>query len=307
MIAGVSSSFTSKRRTLRAGDLVVEVAPECGGSITRFGVQRPDGFRPLLRDTLTELTNRRSVLGAACFPLIPYSNRLREGRFSVGARVFQHPLEFATERHSSHGDAWLRPWSETEATTETLVLDLPESAEQPIAYHARQVISVSTHGLVVRVTVTNRSAITAPFGLGLHPYFVREADTRVCADLPVQWDLDDELMPLRRTRNTLGDEMRRGIEVAKLPRVAAYQGSSMTADIVWPSAGLRLRMSTSPAVQHMILWCPEGERFFCLEPVSHAVDAFNLATRGDPDTGVRDLNPDESWTIEWSFLVVPPQ
>lgn len=219
--------------------------------------------------------------------------------------MFHHPLEFPPERHSSHGDAWLRPWTETEVTPETLILDLPEGADQPIAYHARQIISVSPRGLVVRVTVTNRSAITGPFGLGLHPYFVREPDTLICADLPVQWKLDHELMPLRRTRSTFADEMRRGIKVARLPMAAAYQGSSMTADIIWPSAGLCLRMSTSPAVQHMILWCPEGEAFFCLEPVSHAVDAFNLVTLGDPDTGVRYLKPDESWTIAWSFVVNP--
>ena len=37
-----------------------------------------------------------------------------------------------------------------------------------------------------------------------------------------------------------------------------------------------------------------GQRFFALEPVSHANDGFNLLAAGVPDSGVRVLEPGET-------------
>jgi aldose 1-epimerase len=49
-----------------------------------------------------------------------------------------------------------------------------------------------------------------------------------------------------------------------------------------------------PVLGHLVIYTPEGENFFCVEPVSHSVDAFNLAEAGVPDTGTVVLDPGES-------------
>ena len=48
-----------------------------------------------------------------------------------------------------------------------------------------------------------------------------------------------------------------------------------------------------PATMFSTIWwfTPSDQGFFCVEPVSHAVDGFNLAARGVAGTGRRDLAP----------------
>jgi aldose 1-epimerase len=44
---------------------------------------------------------------------------------------------------------------------------------------------------------------------------------------------------------------------------------------------------------HLVVYVPPGQDFFCVEPVSHVNDGFNLLDRGVAGTGVRILEPGE--------------
>ena len=56
---------------LKAGEYFLALEPERGGSIARFGWRGQDLMRP---------TCGPSVLDVACFPLVPFSNRIAHGR-----------------------------------------------------------------------------------------------------------------------------------------------------------------------------------------------------------------------------------
>jgi aldose 1-epimerase len=43
-----------------------------------------------------------------------------------------------------------------------------------------------------------------------------------------------------------------------------------------------------------VIYVPPGEDFFCVEPVSHANDGFNLMARGIEGTGVQVLEPGQT-------------
>jgi aldose 1-epimerase len=66
---------------------------------------------------------------------------------------------------------------------------------------------------------------------------------------------------------------------------------------------LRLDIESDPSMQHAIIWCPAGEDFFCYEPVSHMVDGFNRERAGVRDTGVKFLDPNQSFEATWTFSV----
>ena len=36
-----------------------------------------------------------------------------------------------------------------------------------------------------------------------------------------------------------------------------------------------MTLTTAPPLSHVVVWAPEGEEFFCFEPMSHATDALN--------------------------------
>jgi ABC-type spermidine/putrescine transport system permease subunit II len=73
--------------TLRAGRACAGVVPHIGGSLAHYhwldGARRHDWLRPPAAADLTAGTADRM----ACFPLVPFSNRVRDGRFSFGGHA----------------------------------------------------------------------------------------------------------------------------------------------------------------------------------------------------------------------------
>ena len=182
-----------------------------------------------------------------------------------------------------------------------LFLD-PEDS-QPIKYLGRQIVRLQDHTVSMQLRITNKDEVRAPFGIGIHPYFRRSPDTKLACRLDRQWELDSELMPSRNIANALNVKMVKGVLIRDLPESGAFHSASTKALISWPSSGLRLEIESDPSMQHAIIWCPAGEDFFCYEPVSHMVDGFNRERAGVRDTGVKFLDPNQSFEATWTFSV----
>ncbi len=68
---------------LNAGNLRLTLSPSIGGSISAFEWIGGAARRPILRKCHTRL---EKVLDAACFPLVPFVNRIRGGQFTFRGR-----------------------------------------------------------------------------------------------------------------------------------------------------------------------------------------------------------------------------
>ncbi len=300
--------MNNQRTILENKNIIVEIAPACGGSITRFDYKYNNLNIAIFRRCEDELIKQCSALGASCFPLMPYSNRLRDGKFMLEGQQYRHELNCPPEIHSSHGDAWMRPWSIIKAAADFIEMRIQATDEQPIKYTGTQIIRLEKNAISVLLKVTNNDVITAPFGIGLHPYFPRKPETQLQCDLDNEWTLDNELMPDQLLSNSLKGKMQNSILVNKLPIAGAYFSRSTDASISLPSSELVLRITTKPPMQHAIIWCPTGQNYFCYEPVSHMIDGFNRSDAASDNslndsTGVMYLSPNTSFEATWTFSI----
>src|SRR3954468_386925 len=74
---------------LHDGDLTCVVNPSCGGGIARFDLTRDGVVWPLLRPAPEE---NRDPLDLGCFPLLPFANRIADGRFTFAGDTIALPL-----------------------------------------------------------------------------------------------------------------------------------------------------------------------------------------------------------------------
>ena len=73
-----------ERVELHSGKLELALSPSVGGSIGRFDwIGDDDRPTPVMRGCHSGSTN---VLEAACFPLVPFVNRIRASRFTFRGR-----------------------------------------------------------------------------------------------------------------------------------------------------------------------------------------------------------------------------
>jgi aldose 1-epimerase len=282
--------------TLRAGDAAVELAPEAGGSVTRYWIERGAVTWEWLRPTPAGALRAGHPYLAAAFPLVPYSNRIRAGRFTFRGRSVVEPLNRPPERHAIHGHGWQARWQPTEVTAATARLEYRHPAGAwPWAYHATQRFTLTPSGLTVELSLSNQSAAPMPAGLGWHPYFPRTPRVTITADVRAMWLTDEEKMPTERVAPPAAP-FGRG-------RDNCFVGWSRRVTIDWPELGARLVMRATPPLDYLVVFTPARRPFFCVEPVSHVTDAFNLAEAGRSDSGTLVLEPGE--TLRTAVVLTP--
>ena len=262
--------------SLRAGRLAVDLAPDAGGSIARFAL---DGIGDLLRPASDAALASGTGKDTSCYPLVPFSNRIANGRLAFGGEIFHLEPNWPGVRHPMHGDGWAHAWDvvRQDRTSAELVY-LQEAgagaAGWPFRYRARQTFALDQVSLTIGISIENLEDREVPAGLGLHPFFVRDAETELACRLSGVWRTDPEVLPLQRLPVPPEWDFSRSRRVDGMGLDHCFDGWNGKATVTWPQRGLRLVLSATEAFRHLVIYVPEGQRYFCVEPVSHANGAI---------------------------------
>ncbi|MFN7128436.1 MAG: aldose 1-epimerase [Brevundimonas sp.] len=277
--------------TLTAGDWRATAAPEQGGAILSLEWRGQPVFRPTPEGAT-------DMLDMACFPLVPYANRIADARFAFEGRDVRLTALDRFAPHALHGDGWLNPWTvETvdDASVE-MILDWSGEADGvgwPWPWRARQTVRLTEDGLEITLSMTNTGDAVMPAGLGLHPYFQKSADSRLSLLATGVWLTDAREIPERLATPDAVADWSGGLALAEAPFVDhAYAG--WNGDAVLESDGRRVVMRAEGAEWAQV-YAPVGADFFCVEPVTHRPDVLN-APSGEPG-GLARLLPGEGLTL----------
>ena len=299
----VMTQDTPRVIELRAGSTRLAVAPEAGGSITRYASERGGTAIEWLRPALPGAVADRAAGGASSFPMVPFSNRIRDAAFRFRGRTVQLPRNFPPEPHAIHGHGWRAPWRVTARSDAALTMEYRHPADSwPWTYVAQQTFDLTAARLRVRFAVTNEADEPMPAGFGLHPYFVRTPRAAVRADVGRMWQADADLMPARLVPpppQLLPDGD--GLHPDATPLDNNFIGFGGQAVVEWPEWNARLRIDADPVYACLVVYTPAGRDFFCVEPATNCIDGFNLADAGRTDTGIIVLAPGDTAAGDVTF------
>ena len=104
--------------------------------------------------------------------LAPWPNRLEDGRYARYGKEGRGALDEPERRNAIHGLVRWLPWSvDTQDQKQvTLGCILHPQPAYPWRLELQVAYRLSSEGLTVTATATNRSDGPAPFGIGFHPY-----------------------------------------------------------------------------------------------------------------------------------------
>jgi aldose 1-epimerase len=284
--------------TLHAGDARLILVPEVGGSIARYWSETAGGDLEWLRPGVKDGQAGTTPNTMSCYPLVPYSNRIRHGRFRFGGRDVALPLNFGDHPHSIHGQGWQSAWRVSTSSATRAVLEYQHAPDAwPWEYLSRLEYRLDPAALQVTLSLENRSDTPMPAGLGYHPYFPRTPETRLTASVEQVWLTDHEVMPTRRVPPPPEWNLGAGIRVNQAVLDNGFTGWKRVARIEWPEQRRRLTLTGGEGLEFLVVYTPKDRPYFCAEPVSHCTDAFNCAAQGERDTGMRELAPGQSWPV----------
>lgn len=259
-------------------------------------------------------SERESCSGGRGQPLIPWPNRLRDGRYEYAGTGQQLALTEPEHHNAIHGLVRWANWTLGERADNRVVMEhlLHPQTGWPGTLHVAIEYALDHEGLAVTTTATNVGEVGLPYGAGQHPYLT--LGTPVVDALTLQapgrayLEADDRGIPtgVRPVEGTPLDFMSpREIGNARLD--TGYT------DLIRDDDGrARVQISTPDGARRATLWLdrnygylmlftgdtlaePARRRGLAVEPMTCAPNAF---ASGD---GLIELAPGASHRASWGI------
>lgn len=279
--------------TLHCNALRCELKPELGGCIAGLWL----GDVPVLRST--PAADLHSVRLSASYPLVPFSNRI--GHATLQWQGTDHPLvkNWAPDAHAIHGVGWERPWGVLEASETFALLSYEHKADAawPFDFDASQAFQLEAGALELSLSITNQSAVSAPVGLGWHPYFVKRANSRVVFTATGRWEMGADKLPTQRSPSTGVSAECAALEVDHC--FDGWNGVATLQDEV-------LRTTLTSSLSRLVVYTTPARDSIAIEPVSHVNNAMNMLaqTGASADAlGVCVLQPGQTFSCTMRMAV----
>lgn len=279
---------------LRAGALRLALRPDLGGAIAGLWHHGVAVLRSVEPQAL------QGARQAGSFPLVPYSNRIADGRFAWQGRQHRLSLGDASGPHAMHGVGHLSRWSVEPAALPSgpaevaLVLEHHADARWPFDFTARQLLQLTPTSLRAELSLTNTSAQPAPVGLGWHPYFPKRSRSRLHVECTGRWETSAARLPTQLLPQPGIDA-----DVARLDYDHVFEGVTGAVRIRDERFALTLRSS----LDRLVVYTPQDRDYFAVEPVGHVTNAVNQPAPSA--LGLVTLQPGQSHHA-WMTLDIQP-
>lgn len=290
---------TGRRYRIRSGTTEAEIA-QVGAALRAFAVAGVDLVPRYADDVPTP--------SASGIVLVPWPNRVRDGRWRAGDTDYQLAITEPKFRNASHGLLRFVAYEAADASEDALTLrarvfpqtGYPFLLDTSVTYAVREAALDVTH------EITNAGRVDAPVAVGAHPYFmigdVPTADLTLRSAAATRFVVDDRMLPVRQEPVDAATDLRRGRVLADLDLDTAYGDLGRDAD-----GRVRTTLET-PDGRTLTMWQGSGFDYMqvfttdlfpgqplavAIEPMTAPADAFNSGVH------LRWLAPGESWTLEW--------
>jgi aldose 1-epimerase len=272
--------------------------PELGGSAAFWEVQRNGEWCALWRPYAPTQDEKRTV---ANFPLLPFSNRITCGGITV-AGVFHPMTPNRPGAYPIHGTAWMHAWDVVTHSDNVieLAVESRRKHDYPWEYRATQRYSLNGGDMVMRLEVEHIGAQAMPYGLGWHPYILRGADAdgpRVQFKTDGYWNGTADGIPTEHVGTLPADwdfNAPRRLGEGRIDHNFSGWDGRLTVERDDIDVRITSHVTQPTGLDTVIVFRPENQPFFAIEPVTHITDAFNRP--GMP--GLRMLKQGERMVLE---------
>jgi aldose 1-epimerase len=250
--------------------------------------------------------------------LIPFPNRIRDGRYQFGGKELQLPINFPSQHHAIHGllrKEVLSPGAiEAGEKSGSVVLDFDFGGRfpgYPFDLHVSVRHTLSEGGFRVRTLAENRGDRPLPFGDGWHPYF-RFGDSaevnnwRISIPAGARVAMDDRLIPTGSLIPVEGTEydFREGRTIGSLVLDDVYtnlesRGGVVETELFNDEMDATIRVWQDSRYGYLVIFTPPGDNRNCvaIEPMTCNTNAFNNRQ------GLTILEPGDTFEGEYGVIL----
>ncbi len=241
---------------------------------------------------------RENPFEVGSFALVPYSNRLFEGRLLTPDGSLTVPCNAAGIDTPVHGLGWRTPWRMGHAEPKKLSVHYEHAADAhwPFTHACEQLLALSDGAVRLSLRLINLGDRPMPAGLGFHPWFALTEGSRLRFEAATVWMQDARGRPTLAVSPKQDErfDFSQWRSAQTVEQNHCHSGWSGQAELLLPQHGLALTLSASPSLGHLMVYRKPGQPWLCLEPVSHATGAWSLDHMHSSEAGAHMLAPGEA-------------
>jgi aldose 1-epimerase len=300
---------------LESDKLIVSICPAIGNNV--YSIWDKKLGREMLRTPSSpeELREQPVQYGT---PILMPPNRIREGKFTFDGREYQFDRNNKITGNHIHGVIKSQPWTvrasgerdgsvfitsifRTEGD-EFIQRQYPHELEFELTYE------LSGGTLSHKLKVTNLGTTSAPFGYGLHTWFLLHGQPEKWSlQVPVSglWELDETNIPLG-TVGPLGryDALVKGDVLTGYNLDTVFQIGDYPCLAVLSGEEVDIRYSGTDLFKQWVIFTKGvANEFICLEPYTWVTNAPNIDQPADI-TGLRGVDPGTPLELEVKLEVL---
>lgn len=222
--------------------------------------------------------------------LMPWPNRIRDGKYSFGGRDLQLALTEPKRSNASHGLGRWAAWTleEHTANSVSLVYRVMAQTGYPWAVDLHVLYDLGADGLTVTQTATNLSSEAAPYACGAHPYLaVGTGIDHLELTLPAgtRTLTDDRLIPTETVPVDDAHDFRAGKPIGSVVLDETYgdltrEDGLATTTLRDPRDGHGVALWVDEKIPWLLLYSADDvlgkeRRSLAVEPMTAPANAFN--------------------------------
>ncbi|KAL0214653.1 hypothetical protein P9112_006837 [Eukaryota sp. TZLM1-RC] len=257
---------------------------------------------------------------ASSFLMVPYSNRIRDGKLTMGNQHYQ--LDTSADPHVRHGDVRNRPWfvckigPRSKSTFLCLKFDSSDLTRYdgwnwPTRIACTCFYQLEGNSLIQTISVINmdNQLESILVGGGLHPYFNKLTPSPVLqmACDHVYPSAEEPYFPSGPPQNVHDALDFRQPKPLERAYDHCYGQCDTVSTINYPKfvdgKDLVVSIEGTPNLKHRILFNPMEKPYFAVEPALNCNDAFNVMRQHGCDSGLVELRHGEKVEFQMKISV----
>ncbi len=222
--------------------------------------------------------------------LVPFPNRIRDGRYSFNRKSYKLPINFQSQKHAIHGLLYNQKFTVKDRTvskkSSSILLEhlsLGRTDGYPFKFKVHIKYTLSSDGFESNTVIKNEHSAKIPIGDGWHPYFRLKgslADMLLRIPSTRQIEVDSRTIPTGEIRpfekfsslsKIADEEIDSGFQLRKRNGLAETELVDQEHDLkltVWQETG-------EMKYNYVQIFIPPSRKSIAIEPMTCNINAFN--------------------------------
>ncbi|QXT63949.1 aldose 1-epimerase family protein [Tessaracoccus palaemonis] len=256
-------------------------------------------------EVLSTFAEDQAPFGSRGRQLVPWPNRIRDGRYSFDGVDYQLPITEVPRNTALHGLGDGVGWRLVKRSTDEVVLAGVIFAQA--GWNAVLEVEIGhrldpADGLIVTVTTTNIGGTRAPYGYGAHPYIQADlATAKLTHTFSRELIVDPvRLLPIELAPVSERCDFRGGRVIGDTELDTAFAGVEGAWSVTLETGDRRVEFWADGTQDWGQIYTDPSRQAIAIEPMTCGPDAFN---DGPTHDGVIVLEPGETTSCSWGIIV----